>query len=78
MRGLHSKSTPQYVKPRGYYVLLCVDDAADAERIFSALAENGKVQMAIQKTFWSQRFGVLTDQVGIPWEINCEQAPAVA
>jgi PhnB protein len=36
------------------------------------------VQMAIQKTFWSARFGVLTDQFGIPWEINCKQAPAVA
>jgi len=68
----------QYAKPRGFYVLLSVDDTADAERIFSALAENGEVKMAIQKTFWSQRFGVLTDQFGIPWEINCEQAPAVA
>ena len=65
----------QYVKPRGFYVLLSIDDTADAERIFSALAENGEVQMAIQKTFWSQRFGVLTDQFGIPWEINCDQAP---
>ena len=68
----------QYVKPRGFYVLLSVADTAEAERIFSALAENGEVQMAIQKTFWSQRFGVLTDQFGIPWEINCEQVPAAA
>ena len=67
----------QYVKPQGFYVLLSADDAMDAERIFSALAENGEVHMAIQKTFWSSRFGVLTDQFGIPWEINCEQAPAV-
>ncbi len=68
----------QYVKPQGFYVLLSVDDTMDAERIFSALAESGEVQMALQKTFWSPRFGVLTDQFGIPWEINCEQAPAVA
>jgi len=67
----------QYVKPQGFYVLLSVDDAMDAERMFSALAENGEVQMAIQRTFWSPCFGVLTDQFGIPWEINCEQAPAV-
>jgi PhnB protein len=66
----------RYVKPQGFYVLLGVDDPLDAERIFSALAENGEVHMAIQKTFWSARFGVLTDQFGIPWEINCEQAPA--
>ena len=68
----------KYVRPQGFYVLLGVNDEMDAERKFSALAENGEVHMAIQKTFWSQRFGVLTDQFGIPWEINCEQAPAVA
>jgi PhnB protein len=67
----------QYVKPQGFYVLLGVDDAMDAERIFSTLSENGEVHMAIQETFWSQRFGVLTDQFGIPWEINCEQAPTL-
>jgi PhnB protein len=66
----------QYVKPQGFYVLLSVDDAMDAERIFSALAENGAVHMAIQQTFWSSRFGVLTDQFGVPWEISCEQAPS--
>jgi PhnB protein len=68
----------RYVKPQGFYVLLSLDDTMEAERIFSALAETGEVHMAIQKTFWSPRFGVLTDRFGIPWEINCEQAPAVA
>ncbi len=68
----------QYAKPQGFYVLLSVDDAMDAERIFAALTENGEVHMAIQQTFWSSRFGVLTDQFGVPWEISCEQAPSVA
>jgi PhnB protein len=65
----------QYEKPKGFYVVIGLDDAVDAERIFTALAENGTVQMPIQKTFWAIRFGVVTDQFGIPWEINCEQAP---
>lgn len=68
----------QYVKPQGFYVLLSVDDPMDAERIFSALAENGQVHMAIQQTFWSSRFGVLTDKFGVPWEISCEQAQSAA
>lgn len=67
----------QYVKPQGFYVLLSVEDTVDAERIFSALAENGEIHMAIQQTFWSSRFGVLTDQFGIPWEISCEKAPSL-
>jgi PhnB protein len=68
----------QYEQPKGFALQLCIDDPADAERIFHALAENGTVQMPLQKTFWSVRFGVLVDQFGIPWVINCEQAPSVA
>jgi PhnB protein len=68
----------QYEQPKGFAVLLGIDDPVDAERIFLALAENGTVQMPLQKTFWSVRFGVLVDQFGIPWAINCEQAPRVA
>jgi PhnB protein len=67
----------QYEQPKGFSVLLGIDDPVDAERIFHALAENGTVQMPLQKTFWSVRFGALVDQFGIPWPINCEQAPGV-
>jgi PhnB protein len=64
----------QYERPKGFQVLLGIDDPVDAERIFQALADNGTVQMPMQKTFWAARFGVLIDQFGVPWEINCEQA----
>lgn len=63
----------QYERMKGFQVVLGVDDPADAERIFQALAENGTVQMPMQKTFWAARFGVLIDQFGVPWAINCEQ-----
>ena len=65
----------QYEQPKGFSVLLSVDDPVDAERIFHALAENGTVQLPIQKTFWAVLFGMLVDQFGTPWEIHCEQAP---
>jgi PhnB protein len=29
--------------------------------------------MPIAETFWAQRFGMLTDQFGIPWMVNCER-----
>jgi PhnB protein len=32
--------------------------------------------MPIQETFWAQRFGMLTDQFGTPWMINCEKKQA--
>jgi PhnB protein len=34
--------------------------------------------MPLQETFWSLRFGSVTDQFGIPWAINCAQAPQAA
>jgi PhnB protein len=58
---------------KGFSVTLGIDDPAEAERIFQALAENGTVHMPIQKTFWAVRFGMLVDQFGTPWMINCEQ-----
>jgi PhnB protein len=39
--------------------------------MFNALAEGGTVQMALQQTFWARRFGILVDQFGTPWMINC-------
>jgi PhnB protein len=60
-----------YQRPQGLSVLLNITDAPEAERIFHTLAENGTVQMALQETFWAQRFGMLVDQFGTPWMINC-------
>jgi PhnB protein len=63
-----------YHKPTGFSVSLQVKDPVEAERFFKALSENGTVQMPIQQTFFSPRFGMLIDQFGIPWMINCEPA----
>ena len=60
--------------PKGFSVSLQIDDPADAERIFHALAENGIVQLPIQETFWADRFGMLVDQFGVPWMVNCGNA----
>ena len=62
----------RYQAPKGFSVSLQLKDTAEAERIFSALAENGQVKMPIQQTFWAARFGMLADQYGIPWMINCD------
>ncbi|MFN6558660.1 MAG: VOC family protein [Nostoc sp. ChiSLP01] len=59
--------------PQGFYVQLSIDEPAQAERIFDALAEKGKVKMAIAQTFWSVRFGMLVDRFGIPWMVNCQK-----
>jgi PhnB protein len=62
----------RYTKPKGITVNIALNDVAEAERIFHALAENGTVGMPIQQTFWAERWGMLTDRYGIPWMVNCE------
>jgi PhnB protein len=62
-----------YEEPRGFSVSIGIDDPGKAERIFQAMAEKGTVRMPLQKTFWALRFGMLVDQFGIPWMVNCEE-----
>ena len=70
-----SDAPPDRYEPmKGFSVTLGITDPNVAERIFHALSANGTVQMPIQKTFWATRFGMLVDQFGTPWMINCEPA----
>lgn len=62
----------QYLKPQGSQVALGLNDPVEAERIFKELSENGTIVLPIQETFWASRFGMLVDQFGIPWMVNCE------
>ena len=65
-------TTPdRYQRPAGMSLSLDVKDPVEADRIFRALSEKATIQMPIQETFWAQRFGMLTDQFGVPWMINC-------
>jgi PhnB protein len=61
-------------KAEGFNVSVGVDSAAEAERVFNALAEGGQVTMPLAETFWSQRFGMVTDRFGIPWMVNTNTA----
>lgn len=63
----------RYVKPDGFSVTINTENPKEAERIFAELSEKGKVHMPIAETFWAERFGMLTDQFGTPWMINCEK-----
>ena len=62
----------QYETPQGFSLTLQVKSVADAERMFNALASGGQVRMPLEKTFWAERFGVVTDRFGVPWIVNCE------
>jgi PhnB protein len=61
-----------YECPSGFCIMLQPSES-DAERLFTELAAGGTVRVPLQQTFWTLRFGVLTDRFGIPWAINCEK-----
>jgi PhnB protein len=69
-----SDCPPQYYKPQaGFSISVNVDSPAEAEKVFAALSEKANVMMPIGETFWAQRFGMLHDQFGVPWMVNCEK-----
>jgi PhnB protein len=54
---------------KGFALSLTVPNEADADRSFGALAEGGQVQMPLSKTFFSPRFGMVTDRFGVTWMV---------
>jgi PhnB protein len=57
----------------GCSISLNVDNVAEAERVFGALADGGSIQMPLEATFWAARFGMLVDRFGVAWMVNCEK-----
>lgn len=53
----------------GFSLALSVDTEAEADKAFHALADGGKVTMPLTKTFWSPRYGMVTDRFGIAWMV---------
>jgi uncharacterized glyoxalase superfamily protein PhnB len=60
----------RYQPPQGVYVALSLATVPDAERVFNAFAEGGKVIMPFAPAFWAERFGMAVDRFGIPWIVN--------
>ena len=58
------------------FINLEPDTRGDADRLFAALVEGGKVDMPMQDMFWGGYFGSLTDRFGVQWMINHQPMPA--
>ncbi len=64
----------RFQKPQGFSVSLQTTTPEKAAGAFRALSKGGSVRMPMQETYFAGRFGMLVDQFGTPWMINC--APA--
>jgi PhnB protein len=58
-------------KPRfeGFSLALTAADDAEAKRLFNALADGGKVNMPLSKTFFASSFGMVADRFGVGWMV---------
>jgi PhnB protein len=68
---LMASDGPEAEVRKGFAVALQVDTVAEADKLFAALSEGGTVTMPVGETFFSKRFGMLTDKFGVPWMVNC-------
>lgn len=51
-------------------ISITADSKADADRIFNALADGGKVTIPMADTFWGDYFGMCTDKFQINWMMS--------
>ena len=65
-----ARPTNDATKYSGFSLSLSVANEAEADTAFSALADGGQVTMPMEKTFWSPKFGMLTDRFGVSWMVS--------
>ncbi len=53
----------------GFSLSLTVPTESEADRVFASLGDGGQVRMPLGKTFWSPRFGMVTDRFGVSWMV---------
>ena len=73
---LMAADIPNAEPMRSAYLTLNVDSDSEAERIFHALSDGGKVLMPLQETFFAFRFGQARDRFGANWMIVHERPMA--
>lgn len=65
-------ATPEqpYKGMGGCSIALHPDSLDEAERVFRDLSDGGQATMPLEKTFWAERYGMLTDRFGVAWMVN--------
>jgi PhnB protein len=67
--GMSYDQKPEF---KGFSLTVTAKDDAEADKLFNALANGGKVQMPLGKTFFAKRFGAVADRFGVGWMVIVE------
>lgn len=60
---------------KGVSITLNYATTGEAQKVFNALADGGRVTMPMQPAFWAKTWGMLVDRFGTPWIVNGELLP---
>lgn len=60
----------QLIKGNNFGLTIGTTDKDEITRLFNELKDGGEVQMELQKTFWSELYGMVTDKFGITWQLS--------
>jgi PhnB protein len=65
-------SDSEHASPETKKVELCISGSNEQQlhAAFDKLARGGKVKMKLEKQFWGDTFGSLTDRFGVDWMFN--------
>jgi PhnB protein len=66
----HCKGNPKF---EGFALSLALKTPEEVDKAFQALSEGGQVAMPTGETFFSKRFGMLTDKFGVMWMVMVSQ-----
>jgi PhnB protein len=58
------------IQGNNVYINLQPDTRVEADRLFAALSDGGKVEMPMAEQFWGDYFGSFVDKFGTRWMIN--------
>jgi PhnB protein len=58
-----------------FSISLNAESKDEADKLFNSLSQGGQVTMPLNKTFWGDYFGMLTDKFGINWMMSFNENP---
>ena len=58
---------------RSAYLTLTLETEEEAERVYTLLADGGRIFMAMVETPFARRFAMLRDRFGTSWMLLCER-----
>lgn len=53
-----------------FQISISCESEEEADKLFQGLSVGGKATMPMEKTFWGDYFGMLTDKFDVQWMVN--------